>query len=131
MGSWCFSHHADSGSLRTILNWRSGLNLIVPQGTKVPEDHEVRRSFNVTAKGDPPTHTSARIAKYTGALATPKWEDAEPGRVFTLPYYPVKVLKAQKKSSRRCAISRQTSPALRVHHTTRIREERATGGIMK
>jgi len=83
MGSWCFSHHADSGSLHTILTRRSESDLIALQGTKIPEDHEVRRSFNVTAKGSPPTHTSPRIAKYTGALATPKWEDAEPGRVFT------------------------------------------------
>ena len=80
MCSWLFRYYADSGS--SILTWCFELDLIALQGTKVLEDREIRHSFYRTAEDEPPQHASPRISKYTGDLATPKWEDIEPGSVY-------------------------------------------------
>ena len=69
---------------------------IVLQGTKVLEDREVRHWFRVSTKGAPPQDASTEIIKYTGALASPEWEDIEPGRVFNFPWYLVKNAQSQK-----------------------------------
>lgn len=66
------------------------------QGTKVLEDREVRHRFRVSTEGAPPQDVSTEITKYTGALASPEWEDIEPGRVFSLPWYLVKNSQRQK-----------------------------------
>jgi len=68
----------------------------VLQGTKVIEDHEIRHSFIVTAKGSPPRRGHATISKYTGALFAPEWKDVEPGRVFSFPWDLVKGAQSPK-----------------------------------
>ena len=96
MGSWLFRYYADSGPSCTTLTWCFGLDLIALQGTKVLEDREIRHSFCITARGEPPQHASPRISKYTGDLTAPKWEDVEPGRVFIFPWHLVKSTQSSK-----------------------------------
>ena len=97
-----------------IFPWLSGLNPVALQGTKVLEDREIRRSLSWASEGVPPQYLSLGVVKYTGSLATPKWEDVEQGRVFSFSCYLVKSAQSQKTSSKRCATSRPTSPPLRV-----------------
>ena len=106
------------GFVMDNLSWLFELNSLILQGTKVLEDREIRHSFHCTWEDTPPQHISVRIAKYTGALAAPQWEDVEEGRVFNSPWYLVKALRARQTSSKRCAMSRPTSPPLRIHQTS-------------
>ena len=92
------------------MTWRFGLDLTVLQGTKVLEDYEIRHTFWVTAQGNPPQHASPEISKYTGALLTPKWEDVEPGRVFTFPWHLVKSTQGPKdKFEKLCRVEADIS----------------------
>ena len=52
------------------------------QGTKVLEDREIRHSFCSVSEGTPPQQVLHTIAKYTGSLVAPEWEDVEKGRLF-------------------------------------------------
>ena len=115
MCSGCFSYHADSGSSCTVLTWCLGLDFIIMQNTKVLEDHEIRHRFHWSSEDVPPQHVLPRIVKYTGTLAAPEWEDIERGGVFSFPWYFVKPLRVKKTSSKRYAMSRPTSPPLRIH----------------
>ena len=72
------------------------MNNVFLKGTKVQEDREIRLSFCCSAKGAPPQYVSPAITKYTGTLATPEWRDLEPGRVFTLSWYPAKSAYSRK-----------------------------------
>ena len=99
MGFRIFPYYVESGSSWTILTWRCGLDFTILQGTKVLKDHEIRRSFNVTAQGNPPRHTSPRISKYTGNLVSPKWVDIEPGSVY-LPLAPREKFSKSKRQFR-------------------------------
>ena len=72
------------------------MNLIALQGTKVLEDREIRHGFCIIAEGTPPQRASPGITKYTGALASPKWVDVEPGRVFAFPWYLAQSAKSPK-----------------------------------
>jgi len=66
------------------------------QGTNIVEDREIRQRYCSVTEGVPRQHDTARITKYTGALASPEWEDSEPGRVFGLSWYLVKSAQSQK-----------------------------------
>ena len=77
--------------------WHLGFDLIALQGAKVQEDREIRHNFYLTASGDPPQRVSQKITKYTGALAAPKWEDVEPGRVFSFPWHLAKSTERPKE----------------------------------
>ena len=81
----------------SVFTWRFGLNSIALQGTKILEDREIRRTFSATTKDAPRKHAFTQIIKYTGALASPEWEDVEPGRVFSFPWYLVKTLRAKRQ----------------------------------
>jgi len=101
------------------------------QGTKVLEDRVIRHHFGLTTEGSPPQTACPGITKYTGTLISPEWEDIEPGRAFTFPYYLVKRTQSKKKpSSKRCAVSEPTSPALRTQPTAIRWEELVTDGNM-
>jgi len=50
----------------------------------------------MTTEDTPPQHTNSRLVKYTGALASPEWEDVEPGIVFNFPWYLVKNAQSPK-----------------------------------
>jgi len=96
MCSGSFSDFVNSGLSCAIFTWLFGLNSIGLQGTKVLEDREIRHSFCVTNEGSPPQSASPGITKYTGALAAPEWEDTEPGRVFSFPWYLAKITWSKK-----------------------------------
>ena len=106
-----FHCYVDSGSSCITSIWLFGLDLIPLQGTKILEDREVRHSFCVSAKGAPPQHGTARIIKYTGALASPEWKDVEPGSVF-LPLVPrEKHSKPKDKFEKLCSVKADISSA--------------------
>ena len=85
MDSRLFFHYADSGSSYTISIWCFKLISIVLQGTRILEEREIRCELCMVDEDAPPQHTNSRFVKYTGDLASPVWEDAEPGRVFGFP----------------------------------------------
>ena len=101
------------------------------QGTKVLEDREIRFSFRILAEDAPPQHGFSGITKYTGSLAAPEWEDVEPGRVLSFPGTLVKISQVQKTSSKRCAMSWPTSPALRTDRISRLQGKKYTVGTTK
>jgi len=80
-----------------VFVWLFGLNRIGLQGTKISEDREILHKYHITSEGSPPQRGSARIIKYTGALASPEWKDFEPGRAFSFPLYLVKTLRAKRQ----------------------------------
>jgi len=60
----------------------------------------------------PPQHASLRVVKYTGTLVSPKWEDVEPGRVFSFPPHSVKSTQNQKdKFKKLCHVKADISTA--------------------
>jgi len=99
------------------------LDLIVPQGTKVLEDREIRHSFAVVTTGSPARGASPGIVKYTGSLVSPEWEDAEPGRVFNFPLYLVKSAQSPKdKFETLCYVKADISSAPYVSNPTGVRQ---------
>ena len=70
--------------------WLLKSNLIAPQGTKVLEDREIRHHFSWVSEDTPPQRVFSTVAKYTGILVTPEWEDTEKGRAFNFPWYLVR-----------------------------------------
>jgi len=96
MDSWLFLYYADSSSSSAFSIWRFRLIPIALQGTRILEEREIRCELCMVAEDAPPQHTNSRFVKYTGDLALPVWEDAEPGRVFSFPWYLVKNAQSQK-----------------------------------
>ena len=102
------------------MTWRFGLDLIVLQGTKVLEDHEIRHTLCVTAQGSPPQRASPKIIKYTGNLTFPEWVDAEPGRVFSFPWHLVKYAQSPKdKFETLCHVTADISSVPYTTHYTK------------
>ena len=89
-------------------------NVIALQGTKVLEDHEIRRSFCYMTKEGPQKRVSKPILKYTGTERAPLWMDVEQGDVFSSSNDFVKNIKAKQTSSRPCAKYGQISPLLHL-----------------
>jgi len=88
------------------------LNFIVPQGTKVLEDREIRRSFYETTEGAPAQHVLPKILKYTGTPAALKWKDEEQGRTLNFPWYFVKSAQSQtEKFETLCYVKADVSTA--------------------
>jgi len=72
--------------VRRLQLWLFKLNFIATQGTKVLEDREIRLDFCWTSVDTPPRLVFPKVAKYTGPLVAPEWEDAEKGRAFNFPW---------------------------------------------
>ena len=101
------------------------MNSIVLQGTKILEDREVRHKRCAVTKHAPQEHTSTRIIKYTGDLASPQWKDVEPGRVFSFPWYFVKSAQSPKdKFETLCRVKANISSA---PYTSKLGETGNTG----
>ena len=90
-------------------------NFVVPQGTKVLEDREVRSSFCHVSEGNPGQQAFQPVIKYTGARSAPEWMDIELGIVFSLNDL-VRDTQVEQESLRRCALYKQTSPLLPTRH---------------
>ena len=52
------------------------------QGTKVPEDREIRTKMSVVREGAPQRDVAVAIIKYDGGQKDPKWMDVQQGMVF-------------------------------------------------
>jgi len=63
-----------------------GFTTMLSRGTKVLEDREIRHGFYLATEGTPAQEASPRIAKYTGSLVSPEWEDVEREKFATLCY---------------------------------------------
>ena len=95
-----------------IFPWLFGLNPVALQGTKVLEDHEIRHKFCWPSEGAPLQHVSSTVAKYTGSLAAPEWEDVEQGKLFRFSSYLVQGAQSQKdKFETLCHVKADVSTA--------------------
>jgi len=115
----------------SVFTRRFRLNSIALQGTKILENREIQHRRSAVTEDAPRKHALTRIIKYTGALASPEWEDVEPGRVFGFPCYFVKSAQSQKTSSKHCVVSRPTSPVLHIHRNSWKQEKWPTSGTTR
>ena len=72
-------------------------NFITLQGTKVLEDHEVRRNFSYITEGAPQLQAFQSVVKYTGEQSAPRWMDIEKGNVFGFSDNFVRSLKSSRQ----------------------------------